>query len=432
MLKKQLISLVLIGSLLTPATFATAYDASDFVYEVYTQTIQDKTEFTIDYAGPIEELGDVLPLIKQGIRLDEYRYYALGAYEVFSDSSAEDTKVRIILTRNTPAENEAYVNQYVEKTLKDLKLEGLSDYWRARKIAEHLSIQFEYDKSEQIHDPFNLIQTRTGVCQAYALLFYKMALAAGLEVRHQEGSITGGNHLWNVVKIKDKWFHVDPTNNDFNASYSLFLKSNDFLRSKSFTWTALVEPVVETDADLPDQYYNSGTYSEGRIMEILEKPSPVYDKPDDALEDLAVIRQQYTYRTVLQAAMDVFASEVNQKNYLVLKTEYVKALKPNGKLETKAAQLMATKRAENRKRLEQVYLPYAKAVVAANKKPDLKAFESAIQLGTATAAKLKQQTLDEGDISGYLTLIESNKKQMSAAMKKLPTPKPPVKVVPKK
>lgn len=432
MIKKQLISLVLIGTLLTPTAFATAYDASDFVYEVYTQTIQDKTEFTIDYAGPIEELGDVLPLIKQGIRLDEYRYYALGAYEVFTDSSTEDTKVRIILTRNTPAENEAYVNQYVEKTLKDLKLEGLSDYWRTRKIAEHLSVQFDYDKSEQIHDPFNLIQTRSGVCQAYALLFYKMALAAGLEVRHQEGSITGGNHLWNVVKIKDKWFHVDPTNNDFNASYSLFLKSNDFLRSKGFTWTDLVEPVVETDADLPDQYYDSGTYNEGRIMEILEKPSPVYDKPDDGLEDLIVIQQQYAHRTALQAAMDTFTNDFSQKNYLTLKTEYAQALNPNGKLELKAAELMATKRAENRKKLEQLYLPYAKAVVAANKKPDLKAFEAAIQLGAATAVKLKQQALDASDISGYLTLIETNKKQMSTAMKKLPTPKSPIKVVPKK
>lgn len=423
MLKKQGICLLLIGALLTPAAFAEAYDASDLTYEIYSHEIHDEIDFTIDYAGSFDTLGDLVPIIRQGLSFDEYRYYSLGEYEYFTSETESGSKLRIKLSRNSQAENEVIVNRYVEETLKTLQLEGLSDYWRARKITEHLSTLFNYDSEEKIHDPYHMIEARKGVCQAYALLFYKMANAAGLEVRHQEGSIHGGNHLWNVVKIKDQWYHIDPTNNDFNASYSLFLKDSDFLKSKGFTWTELVEPVVESNAQ-PDQYYISGNYSEAGILEILSRPSPVYDRPDDNRPDLSELKENYTFHARLAQAIKTFEASTTKANYVSLETLNAQTKQPQGLLELQATALMNTQRAVNRKRLDQIFLTFAKAVQSANLKPSTVTYEAALKLCQPTRTQLKNTALADADAQGYLNLIDSNQKRMSEALAKLKQTKP--------
>ncbi len=424
MLKKQVISLLLIGSLMTPTAFAVSYDASDLIYEIYTHELQDETDFTIDYAGSLEQLGDLVPLVKQGLQFDEYRYYSLGELEFFITDNGKSSKLRVKLTRNSAAENEVFVNRYIEETLKSLNLEGLSDYWRARKIAEHLSTQFIYDSEEQIHDPYHMIQSRKGVCQAYALLFYKMARAAGLEVRHQEGRLHEGDHLWNVVKIKDQWFHVDPTNNNFNASFSLFLKDNDFLKSKDFSWSELVEPVVESNAQ-PDQYYISGNYSEAGIAEILNSPSPVFDKPDDGKPDLADLKKGYEYNISLDIATKTLASSVTKANYVALENLYLQTKHPKGVLEVAAYELMALKQTENKKQLDQIFMPFAKAVQSANIKPSVSTYEAALKLSKSTSMKLKSTALSDADANGYLALIETSSNRLNKDLIKLKQSKPP-------
>lgn len=49
-----------------------------------------------------------------------------------------------------------------------------------------------------------------GVCDGYSKAFYMLCQAAGIPV----GRVSGGNHAWNVLKLNNQWYYVDPTWDD--------------------------------------------------------------------------------------------------------------------------------------------------------------------------------------------------------------------------
>lgn len=58
-----------------------------------------------------------------------------------------------------------------------------------------------------------------GVCNSYAIAFYMMAVAAGLDCEFISGTATNstgmlGGHAWNRVKMDDKWYYIDCTWDD--------------------------------------------------------------------------------------------------------------------------------------------------------------------------------------------------------------------------
>ena len=59
------------------------------------------------------------------------------------------------------------------------------------------------------------IRTRKGVCSDYAALFKRLCLKAGIPCKIAVGCGYDtkrdiGAHAWNVVKLKGKWYHIDP------------------------------------------------------------------------------------------------------------------------------------------------------------------------------------------------------------------------------
>lgn len=70
---------------------------------------------------------------------------------------------------------------------------------------------------------------KEGVCQSYAIAFYMMATAAGLECRFVHG-YAGGNHAWNQVKVDGTWYYIDCTWDDpvggGHERYKYYLSEN--------------------------------------------------------------------------------------------------------------------------------------------------------------------------------------------------------------
>ena len=60
---------------------------------------------------------------------------------------------------------------------------------------------------------------REGVCQSYAIAFYMMATAAGVQCEYVTGYATNsvgstGRHAWNRVQIDGVWYYIDCTWDD--------------------------------------------------------------------------------------------------------------------------------------------------------------------------------------------------------------------------
>ena len=75
-------------------------------------------------------------------------------------------------------------------------------------------------------------------CRGYALLFYRMALDLGFDVRIVSGRVVGGSydsyHEWNIVKVGSKYYNVDVNFGDntgdqmgAQARYTYFLKGTE-------------------------------------------------------------------------------------------------------------------------------------------------------------------------------------------------------------
>lgn len=126
------------------------------------------------------------------------------------------------------------------------------------------SSYLEYDSMAggySVYTPEAILFGEGGVCEAYAKLFDIMAKEAGLETAYVFGKTLedGTLHVWNKVKIDDKWYNIDTTFDDPTIldntyissilSYEYYLKSDQtFKNSRTFAEDA-IHPEAHEDYD---------------------------------------------------------------------------------------------------------------------------------------------------------------------------------------
>lgn len=83
-------------------------------------------------------------------------------------------------------------------------------------ICEYVEYDHEH-KNDDTYLPqftaYGALINQKAVCQGYAVLFYRLALEAGLDVRVIAGD-AGGGHAWNIIKIGDRYYNLDATWDD--------------------------------------------------------------------------------------------------------------------------------------------------------------------------------------------------------------------------
>lgn len=77
------------------------------------------------------------------------------------------------------------------------------------------------------HTPYGIICNNYGVCESYAESMLLIGRMMGLDVRCVMGTLFGGGHEWNKVKIGDNWYIIDITNNDNESISNAFLNVTD-------------------------------------------------------------------------------------------------------------------------------------------------------------------------------------------------------------
>ncbi|MBR3095222.1 MAG: leucine-rich repeat protein [Clostridia bacterium] len=114
----------------------------------------------------------------------------------------------------TTAEQEAAVDAYVETVVAGCTAQDdteiaqyLYDY-----LCEHVTFDLEnlYNDADLLkYTAYGAAVNGRAVCQGFAQLYYKLALAAGLDCRIVTGTRGNEAHAWNIIQIDDLWYHVD-------------------------------------------------------------------------------------------------------------------------------------------------------------------------------------------------------------------------------
>lgn len=202
--------------------------------------------FTVMYRGKLdwdtfeEQLNDLYNILSfvNPYTTGYIEEYGWEAWEV--DNGYE---VEFNFTYITDAKKEKKVDAYVQDFAKEFITDDMDDFHRAKAVNDFVVQLATYtDKGDsQGQAVYELISEETGVCQAYALLAYRLFLAAGLDAKYVYGYSDNQLHAWNLVSVNGDWYHIDTTWNDitpiepYAISYAYFLVNDEKL-SEDHVW----------------------------------------------------------------------------------------------------------------------------------------------------------------------------------------------------
>ncbi len=108
-----------------------------------------------------------------------------------------------------------------------------SDYEICLYLHDYLAVHYTYDDTYEIYDAYNFLVEGTGVCQSYTLTYSALLSYFDIPVSYCTG-YAGEDHIWSLVKLGGRWYHVDTTWGDpysgdeafGSATHDNFLKSD--------------------------------------------------------------------------------------------------------------------------------------------------------------------------------------------------------------
>lgn len=218
----------------------------------------------------------ILPSIKME-KIFEQAVVGLGAnytvtswnytFKKYSDHTILDANMQYHTTKSQDRSVNQFAKQWVEGNLRM----SMSDESKVKTIHDYIIHNSRYDKGDadhnfngcSVHSAYTLSKEKVGVCQAYAILFQKLATEAGIPNQFVYGDFESPfiesddnvYHLWNMVRIDDQWYHIDLTADDpvvenspntSILSYDHYLKSDAYM-AQTHTWDMMLYPSAPED-----------------------------------------------------------------------------------------------------------------------------------------------------------------------------------------
>lgn len=86
-----------------------------------------------------------------------------------------------------------------------------------RAVHNYLIDNIKYDTThtaEHSHDMYGALISGKSVCEGYAESFMHIMRLCGIECFMINGTMSGENHVWNMVRLEGNWYHIDVTSDD--------------------------------------------------------------------------------------------------------------------------------------------------------------------------------------------------------------------------
>lgn len=135
----------------------------------------------------------------------------------------------------------------------------LTDYEKIKYVNDYIvdNTVYELESEESPYTAYSILMNGEGVCNGYTLATWLLLYALQIENLYVTGEADGGLHAWNLVKLEDKWYHLDTTWNDpvytgpfkwlGEPTYDYFLISDDEMK-KDHEWEYSLYPVTSSES----------------------------------------------------------------------------------------------------------------------------------------------------------------------------------------
>ena len=216
-----------------------------------------ETDISFTYKGRLTDLQNLSDAISEALYLPG-NDYVHGTLKFWSYQYDYTGNVSMEFEYLGTAKQEKYVTEKVKEIASSLTKPGMTDFEKVRVVNEYVVSHTIYstDTITSPHHVYTYLTEGKAVCQAYALLTYRLLTEMGVETRYVVGDAGIRDkfepHAWNSVKIDGIWYHLDTTWNDssFNGSdmvsnigYNYFLVTSEMLR-KDHRWLEKKFPVA--------------------------------------------------------------------------------------------------------------------------------------------------------------------------------------------
>lgn len=164
-----------------------------------------------------------------------------GKAVITAESGDKTYKCNVnILKRNKKNCLKVIYSNYVTKEMSDYEKIYAAHAWLIRNVKYDKRLYKTGTVPIVSHTAEGAFNKGVAVCDGYAKAF----IIIMKHYKIQSRMITGGYHAWNLVKIKNKWYHIDCTyddpivNGSFNNKYvymDFFLKTDEYMY-KTHVW----------------------------------------------------------------------------------------------------------------------------------------------------------------------------------------------------
>ncbi len=208
------------------------------------ETEVDVSEYKINYKAAGGYVQDV-------INCNPEFFYVTGSVGVsYYPSTMMTATVTLEYNERYPRESipelMKFVENEAEKALSYVDA-SMKDYEKALALHDYLVVNYRYDTDHNVRNLYEFFKTGKGVCQGYALTYAYLLKKCGVEVGY--ATSTSMNHMWNMVKVDGKWYHVDVTYDDPSVNgvddvfgfcrHAYFMKSDSYMTANEhYGWTA--------------------------------------------------------------------------------------------------------------------------------------------------------------------------------------------------
>ncbi|MGN4679740.1 transglutaminase domain-containing protein [Bacillus cereus group sp. MYBK223-2] len=261
-----------------------------------------KENIKITYKTKDNNITDVMNKLAQEyhklLDTDEYIKYTIKRYDYGAIGSSGNYNFSLNITYGESKEQTQYVKSQAKAIVNSIIKQGMDEHEKVKVIHDYVVKHVSYDTSYKAYTAYEALANRSAVCQGYALLTYQLLKEAGIENHFVEGTGNGQPHAWNLVKIENKWYHLDTTFDDpvpdkaGRVTYSYFNKSDKQL-SKDHEWDRSKYPAATTN------YYNeltnkisTGSSKSNLYQQMLKDTNLVYLSAQYGAENYIELKQK--------------------------------------------------------------------------------------------------------------------------------------------
>ncbi|HFJ9317867.1 S-layer protein [Bacillus anthracis] len=215
-----------------------------------------ETNITLSYKtknGNQEEVMKTLfNAYKEVASKNEYTNYNRSNVSYGISGSPGNYTFTLKITYRETKEQTEYVMKQAKAIVSSVTKVGMDDHEKVKAIHDYVVKHISYDTSYRAYTAYEALVNRSAVCQGYALLTYQLLKEAGIENHFVVGTGDGQPHAWNLVKIENKWYHLDTTFDDpvpdeqGRVTYSYFNLSDEQI-ARNHEWNRGDYPQATTN-----------------------------------------------------------------------------------------------------------------------------------------------------------------------------------------